>query len=637
MDGPPKHGEYIAWAAICGEQGLQLAQTDDIPTVLLLGQNGSTAQALLAEMKDRGLNVRVVLIASVPHDRLDVSNSATALVAAADAIWGSRLVSACDGLSWASKPFYKERSQGPKRRLVLADIWLKRPWQPGQQHTVTIPRSDCIATIGLLIPSEEAQTVRDTLLRLRTRLGRADSFATTEFNMRTQGPTAGTGEWATEHTQFIISQTRDRPIEQLEMIQHALQLSSADFEPLWWSDYCDKDAILLPVDRGSMNRVIQNLRRGVSFGFPHLAAQANLQGILISGISAALLPGLLQAIGLGTEIHSLASTLRSGMSYPLRLANHGPALEDGRELWKISAARISNEHEVVIDRTDIDPVALRRAIEMQLCHTVAITRVQAQNPNTTGFEDAWLVRIPNAASSSFRRWTEAGMKVSVGEVQTTARPAPLTRACASSGYIRLRHEEAATAQLAWARDANAPTSHAMYARIQPKNERALGETVRLQQASGKGFLAGRKTASTRLPGVQIGISAVQARQGDQNRDAGWAMTLIQNITPNSGNLQCGTEVQRHETRPIALRSRETLVIALAGGSDLHVRSYTHDARIFCPTPQIIIIKVDSRAGSAAASAGWDDEVWISSDTVAEWAYILEEARLAATDTEHCSA
>lgn len=90
-------------------------------------------------------------------------------------------------------------------------------------------------------------------------------------------------------------------------------------------------------------------------------------------------------------------------------------------------------------------------------------------------------------------------------------------------------------------------------------------------------------------------------------------------------------MQGHETRPIPLHSRETLVIALAGGSDLHVRSRTHDTRIFCPAAKIVEIQLDARAGSAAAAAGWDDEIWFTSDATALWAQIFEEPRPPTTE------
>ena len=317
--------------------------------------------------------------------------------------------------------------------------------------------------------------------------------------------------------------------------------------------------------------------------------------------------------------------LRSGLSYPIRIADHGGSFDLNEQYWRISAAHVNNDHVVVVDRTDVDSQALKRAIEEQLGHSVAISRVQAQQSDTADFDDAWLIRIPNAASAAFRRWSDRGMPIIVGDQRVTARPAPLTRACVTSQATNDRTAQAATAQLAWTLDRHIPCSHSIYARMQRRGDGAQPEVLRLTQTRGRGRLEGRWIADTRLPGVQIDTSVVQMFGDDTDRDGEWAKRLMQDITHDNTDARIAAVAGPSVGRGIRFRSGESLVIAVRGGTNVEIQSFTHDTHIFCPTPRILVLTVDRRAGSVAAAAGWDDSIRVAPNIDAQWAFIFGAA------------
>ena len=149
--------------------------------------------------------------------------------------------------------------------------------------------------VGCLIRSEDARTVRDAFSYLAARAGRRDSYAVVESKIHTRGPIIGTNALATEHTQFMISGPPDRPDRVFAEVRRAVRrrLDATD-DVLWWDSTLASDVVLLPVDRHLVIYVVEELRRGLSYGFPNMMIAAMLNCILIHGIDAGLLPGLLQ-------------------------------------------------------------------------------------------------------------------------------------------------------------------------------------------------------------------------------------------------------------------------------------------------------------------------------------------------------
>ena len=621
---------YIAWTATWGTDDGARYQSEDIPTVLMLGQNGSTTQAMLAELRERSINARLIMCCSVAHDRLDLGNSITTLVAAADAAWGSRIVSTCDAISWASRAYFAERDRGPKRRLLICETWTRRPWRPGEQPIVRIPIAPtATSVIGCLVCKDDEPAIRNAFTCLAARSQRREAFSIAESLIRTPGPNPQTGAWATEHVQIMISgPVGSNGQELLTNLRRMIRMDAqAAEEILWWDDSFAHDSTLLPVDKSCLNLVIEDLKQGLSRGFPNMMVATCLHGVLISGVGNRLLPGLLTAIGLHRQDQGLGSTLRRGTSYPLRIANHGGPLSNEEQWVRLSAASVDNDTTVVLERVDLDGLPVKRAIEQAVCHSVCISRAQAYNDSLANFEDVWLIRIPQAAGAALRRWIEGGMRTIVGEVRVTARPAPLTRACVGLSVTEDRNAEAATAQRAWETGLETPSSHPIYARLQKRGWlNNSPEVRRLTETTGRGILAERRISDTRLPGVQIDATVLQTFDRDGTPDANELLSILGGLATRPA----GTGAERRRVTAIPMNegggarftTGQTVAFAVPRGTEVHIRSFTHDAYVYCPTPRIFILTLDAAAGSNAATAGYDDTIQISCNTNVRWAFMV---------------
>ena len=71
--------------------------------------------------------------------------------------------------------------------------------------------------------------------------------------------------------------------------------------------------------------VITELAQGVRAGFPAFRLAASAAGLVISGVSDVLLPGLVRAAGFGPDRRDLAVAFRPGLSFPVRIACHSEA------------------------------------------------------------------------------------------------------------------------------------------------------------------------------------------------------------------------------------------------------------------------------------------------------------------------
>ena len=96
--------------------------------------------------------------------------------------------------------------------------------------------------------------------------------------------------------------------------------------------------------------------------------------------------------------------------------------------WRIAFAGIDTDTcVVVVDGAATAVADIRRAFAF-LGVGCGISRVDAENPDGTGFAPAWLVRIPSSGAAAYHAWVARGMTLVVGGSRLAARPAPVTRA-----------------------------------------------------------------------------------------------------------------------------------------------------------------------------------------------------------------
>jgi len=288
---------------------------------------------------------------------------------------------------------------------------------------------------------------------------------------------------------------------------------------LWWDSRHEADSVLAPVARWALPGVVAELCTAAANDFPALRALTGDHGLLLAGIDPRCVPALLANIGIGNHNGTLA-TGRSSLHIPLRFADHGPASPSDPTLraWRVAFAGIDTDTCVVIDDATAAAADIRRALVF-LGAPCGLSRVDAENPDGTGFAPAWLIRIPACGTAAYHAWATRGMAITIRGSRTVARPAPATRAIdIAAGGPTDRAAAAVAAQRTWGD--LAPTRAPFFAGIRPRGTSRADDLDwrQLHRAflEAEGARPPGHVDSLALPGLPLSL-AVWDPQGQQTQ------------------------------------------------------------------------------------------------------------------------
>ena len=204
----PRPVGYVSWEVLWGEPAEETRGETRIPTILLLGLNGSVTQAVEREALARSIRAHIVTCSNVPHDRADLEGTPQGLIGAMIGAMGARIAQNRHIASWASGPFQIPGNR-TVRRLLLAEKTLGTHWSPGAQPFIRIIiRRQPSAIIGCVVKEQDAQVVRDALARLRAQAGTAFAFAVAEIKHRPDEMEVEGYDQASTEIQFMIREQR---------------------------------------------------------------------------------------------------------------------------------------------------------------------------------------------------------------------------------------------------------------------------------------------------------------------------------------------------------------------------------------------------------------------------------------------
>ena len=235
-------------------------------TVLGLGLDGSTAQALVAEFESRRLSVILALCSGVRDFHVPVSSGPTLAIHAHNA-WGSRAASRLDGFRWASGGFVPDPRHGKsRRRLIVGAVCTARPWRLGAQPATAIEDptdliTDSRGPVGLLVEEQFLPEVRALLACLQADCDHDAAVAYHELACAPDRP----HEDGTPPPR-VIQVTYSCPGAPNPMwLLAALRRRAAGpllvrGNVLWWTPVSTQDCVLAPVARGAVALVVQHLQ-----------------------------------------------------------------------------------------------------------------------------------------------------------------------------------------------------------------------------------------------------------------------------------------------------------------------------------------------------------------------------------------
>ena len=608
----------VTWHGLWGSSSEgSRGDDDDAPaTVLLLGHNGSTAQAILQDVHTRGLRVRLVFCVSAAVDRLDSGHSELALIGAGEMAFGSRLMAAASCVSWASAPYREKPHQPRRRRLLLLEVFTCRPRVPHAAPLLATPRwRGSNDTLTCLIAEGDAPLVRDALERIRGRASTRLTYSCQEARYTIDDARLDRERPAVNWVQFVMARTDDSGPELDEVRGEVLQRAQSDLGPFWTDGSVDAaaDRVLLPIARPHFAWVITELAQGIRAGFPQFRLTAAAAGLAISGISDTLLPGLLRAAGFGPDRRDLDVAFRPGLSLPIRIASHGDDSDPLAQLFRISPALTDTDHTAVLARADLPLQDVRAAVSAAVGHTVTISRVRAMLADGE-FHEAWHIRVPGPAGTGFRRWADSGYRLVIRGVRTAACAATLVQAAANTGgaEAQVRLQRAATAQRGWGAGNGAPERHGNFISTRMTGGSRPPETLQMSQASGHQGLRLEAIASARLHGVaaEVVLATPPLAEPSPDRAAEWAADGL-------GRPIDAARVQEQTGLLVGVQGRiggdEGVVLRLRANTELTIRTASHVSTLFCPSDRLAFIFLDAAAARRAGRAGWDDTVEVQAD------------------------
>ena len=602
---------------------------DEVPTLLMLGMSGSSVQAVVQACDRRHLRARLLACSSVPADRLDLGHGHVALASAADAAWGSRLTTRAFSLSWASAAYRMLPTAAARRRLLLAEFVVGRQWRPAQAPLTAVPQPGAsAATLFGLFHASAAGHMRDAVARARAETPSWHDLSVQEATFRWDGPPrarAGSGGSPPEFTQFAVRcRGRDGPARLLRLQRDAADRCPADWPALWQRDSDQEDAVLLPLQRRFIPAAVAAVVQGVALGHHPISLLATANGLVLCQVSDVELPGLLQEAGLIGPEGLLASSFRNSLSFPVRLARHGALPAAGLDFLRLTPAHADTDFTVVIDRDDLAQATVLAAVSAAVQHTVTATRVQARRRDEQGYDDAWLVRVPRAAAGAFRRWQLGGFRLASGHLRFQARPAPHTRAQgegATDAERRRRDNAAAVeAQRLWDLSDDGVARQPFYLEAGPTAAPREVDTVQLALLAGSGLLRGALLSRTMLRGVEAHLALLPAAPVPAPAEAAsWLDVCQPSFRQVEGDLEF--RALASDSGDATLAGGRVLVLALAAGTDLVVRSATHTHRVFLHSARVAVLSLSSSAASRAAAMGVDDALQVSVSSPWRWALV----------------
>ena len=402
-------------------------QPEQFPKVLALGVGGGTLQAIQDEIVKLNLRITIYAISSVIPQRIPGDDSATALLAA-EATWGTRIVSPMRTLEWLS-PEYRPSGRGrpASRRLLLGQIPCNRPWAPLNQPTIMVA-GRIESQVGILVEEENIEDWRNLVTRANRISGDLTCFSYREILFRADCPHLGQDDIAPNIVQVEIGSPAYTSPETLQA--HLLSLldgqTSDPQANLWWLPDAAADFIMAPTSSNSIPAIVREIRGGLAGGFPTLRICASRYGIITDGVNPSLVPGLLPAVGLGAPQHGLDSLRRGPMHYPFRVAKQGRSHNSAYQEWRVLPACVDNDVLLVIDDITIPAERARDAIAQTIAQPCAVSEVMTIGDTQDPSHAAWLIRIPAAGRAEVQQWQARNGTLMIDGRRVQTRPAPPT-------------------------------------------------------------------------------------------------------------------------------------------------------------------------------------------------------------------